>query len=87
MNRTLHILKEPTCSEALNLIEREAAFHPEDLTILLIQDAVKLTPSLGTKIYVLEEDAKARGVKSPFEPVDYEKMVEMVFAADTVTMW
>ena len=87
MNRTLHILKESTCAEALNLIEQQASLRPSDLVILLIQDAVKLTPSLGTKIYVLEEDAKAREVKPPFESVDYKKMVEMILAADTVMMW
>ena len=87
MNRTLHILKESTCAEALNLIEQQALLRPSDLAILLIQDAVKLTPSLGTKIYVLEEDAKAREVKPPFESVDYKKMVEMILAADTVMMW
>ncbi len=91
MNRILHILKELTCPEALNLIEQQSALggalHPSDLAILLIQNAVKLTPSLGTKIYVLEEDAKARGVKPPFESVDYKKMVEMILAADTVMLW
>lgn len=87
MKRVIHILKDANCEEALTLIGPQATANEEDLTILLIQDAVKLTPSVAAKVCVLEEDAKARGVKSPFEPVDYEKMVEMILAADTVMTW
>jgi sulfur relay protein TusB/DsrH len=87
MNRILHILKDPDSTKALKLIGLQAANHPENLAILLIQDAVKLTPSIAAKVYVLQEDAEARGVQPPFEGVNYEKMVEMILAADTVMTW
>jgi sulfur relay protein TusB/DsrH len=94
MHRILHILKDPESKEALRLIEQqfslagsEGALRPEDTALLLIQNAVKLTPSVKTKIYVLKEDAAARGANPSFEGVDYEKMVEMIFAAETVMAW
>lgn len=87
MKRTLHILKDSDSSEALTLITQQALSGSETFQILLIQEAVRLTPSAAVPTYVLENDLKAKGVLSPFQTVNYEGMLEMIFTTDTVMTW
>ncbi len=87
MKRVIHILKDANCEEALTLIGQQATANKEDLTLLLIQEAVCLNPPLSVPIYVLDADLKARCASSPFESIDYERMLEMILTADTVMTW
>ncbi len=87
MKHTLHILKDAKSTEAQRLITEQAAGGIEGIEVLLIQEAVRLKPSFDVPIYVLEEDLKARDAVSPFQAVDYAKMLEMIFTADAVMTW
>jgi sulfur relay protein TusB/DsrH len=87
MKRTLHILKDSDPSEALRIIEKQVSGGSKDVAILLIQDAVRISPSAHVPIYTLREDLEARGLTSTFETVNYEKMLEMIFSAEKVITW
>lgn len=87
MKRILHILKEMHPTEALTVITQQAGQSSQDLSILLIQEAVRLQPAVSAKIYVLEEDARTRGVTSRFEAVTYSRMLELILSADSVVAW
>lgn len=84
MNRRLHILKDANPKEALSIISNPA---PQGFSIILIQDAVGLTLDWPVKIYVLEEDARARGLISRFERIGYPEMLELIMASDSVAVW
>lgn len=87
MARILHILKDANPVEALTVIGEEAKGGVQDLSILLIQDAVGLRPDLSVKIYVLEEDAKKRGIKTGYEPIGYAKMLDLILTTHSVVVW
>ncbi|MEK6684684.1 MAG: hypothetical protein AABY46_08520 [Nitrospirota bacterium] len=87
MNRILHILKEINQPEALAIIAKQAKQSSQELSVLLIQEAVRLQPDLPAKIYVLEEDARTRGGTSRFETINYSKMLDLIFSSDSVVTW
>ena len=87
MSRILHILKESHSTEALTVLDKEAKQSSRTMSVLLIQEAVRLAIDLPVKIYVLEEDARARGVTSKFEAINYSKMLDLIFSHDSVVAW
>jgi len=87
MARILHVLKDANPTEALRVISKEASGSVQDLSVLLIQEAVRLQPDLPVKIYVLEEDAKKRGMKVAFEPINYAKMLDLILTSHSVVVW
>ncbi|MBI3596178.1 MAG: hypothetical protein HY203_03375 [Nitrospirae bacterium] len=87
MVRIFHILKDDNPTEALAAISKEANGPDRDLSVLLIQEAVRLHPDLPVKIYVLEEDAQKRGIASEFESIHYEKMLDLILSSHSVVVW
>ncbi|MBI3812779.1 MAG: hypothetical protein HY283_11365 [Nitrospirae bacterium] len=87
MNRILHILKELNSTDALNLIAQQRKGAPRELSVLLIQEAVRLKTDFPSKVYVLDEDAKTRGVVSKFEIINYSKMLDLILSSDSVITW
>lgn len=87
MARILHVLKELNAPEAMTVITKQAVQHPETLSVLLIQEAVRMNPNLPVKTYVLEEDAQRRGVASGRETITYAKMLDLILSCDSVVIW
>jgi len=87
MVRIFHILKDDNPREALAAISKEANASAQNLSVLLIQEAVRLNPDLPVKIYVLEEDAQKRGIASEFESIQYEKMLDLILTSHSVIVW
>jgi sulfur relay protein TusB/DsrH len=87
VSRILHILKEINPSEALAVIAKQAKQPTQELSVLLIQEAVRLQPDLPAKVYVLDEDAQTRGVVSRFEMINYSKMLDLILSSDSVVTW
>jgi sulfur relay protein TusB/DsrH len=87
VSRILHILREINQPEAMAIIAQQAKQSSQELSILLIQEAVHLLPDLPAKIYVLEEDARTRGVTSRFETINYSTMLDLIFSHDSVIAW
>ncbi|MBI3611282.1 MAG: hypothetical protein HY204_11375 [Nitrospirae bacterium] len=87
MKRVLHILKDINPPEALTVIAKQAEQPSQNISILLIQEAITLKPTVAAKIYVLKEDAQKRGVASGFKSINYSKMLELIFSSDSVVTW
>jgi sulfur transfer complex TusBCD TusB component (DsrH family) len=87
MARILHILKDANPADALTVISKEAKGSLQDLSVLLIQEAVRLQPDLPVKIYVLEEDAQKREMASKFESIPYTKMLDLILSSHSVVVW
>lgn len=83
----LHILKDPNPKEALSAIAQQAGDSTNEVTILLIQEAVRLKPVATARVYVLEEDAKKRGVDSDLKKMSYSEMLDRILASDSVIAW
>ena len=88
MKRILHILKDFPSNAAMELVPRLIEKSGREVTVILIQEAVRLTPSFNrAEVYVLDEDAKKRGVASNLKTIDYPELLERIYAADTVIAW
>jgi len=87
MEKTLHILKDEASEEPLQLLQAAGAEGSTDFAVLLIQDAVRLNPSLNVPVYVMGDDLKKRGASSSHRIVSYDEMVEMILSAETVMTW
>jgi sulfur transfer complex TusBCD TusB component (DsrH family) len=87
VRRILHILKETNPTEALAIISKQAKQPAQELSVILIQEAVRLPMGLPVKVYVLEEDARTRRVTSKFESINYSKMLDLILSSDSVVTW
>jgi sulfur transfer complex TusBCD TusB component (DsrH family) len=86
MKKILHIVKNPDDPHALEVISRQG--NGNELSVILIQDAVRVEPSLpGGALFVLGEDAAERGVAPRSKVIGYEQMVELILKADSVVVW
>lgn len=87
MKRTLHILKDPNPREALEIIERQVELLPENLSVLLIQEAVQIKSKFPVDLYILDEDAISRGIEPGQGSINYTQMLEMILVSDSVVVW
>lgn len=85
MKQILHIIKGAEAGSILRLIEEGSGASRSSL--LLIQDAVGLKTGIRIPVFVLEEDLGARNAVSGYEKIDYRKVLEMIFKADSVKVW
>jgi sulfur transfer complex TusBCD TusB component (DsrH family) len=61
-----------------------AGVTEQDISVLLIQDAVSLTKVPTPHVFALEDDAASRNITPVFPTVSYRDMVRLMFEADTV---
>jgi sulfur transfer complex TusBCD TusB component (DsrH family) len=87
MGRTLHILKDLNPREALQIIGKQAEIRPDESSVLLIQEAVRIKPNFPVNLYVLDEDARSRGIQPGQESINYNKMLEMILVNNSVVVW
>jgi len=81
----LHIIKDSSDSYPFSIIEIQKKDH--NVTVLLIHDAVYISEDKGVKTVACKADVLARGIHSPWELLDYEDMVELIFQCDRVICW
>ena len=62
-------------------------FREDSVSVLLIQEAVRLQEIPGNHVFVLDEDAALRRVESPFTKVSYLDTLDLVFGADMVVVF
>jgi len=87
MARILHILKEQNSAEAEEIIGLQNVRHPGELSVLLIQEGVRTKPRLKMKTFVLQEDARSRGIVPGENSISYAQMIEMILGHDAVVVW
>ncbi|HZR47127.1 MAG TPA: hypothetical protein VFA47_10510 [Candidatus Manganitrophaceae bacterium] len=84
MKKILHILKKKEDRFPLDIIQKEAG--PNEVTVLLIQEAVDLDLNgSGAKVFVLSDDAGES--KLAYPRVGYKEMLDFILNADTVVTW
>jgi sulfur transfer complex TusBCD TusB component (DsrH family) len=55
-----------------------------EVSVLLLQDGVRLTHVSVDRVYALSDDVHARNITSSYPVVSYADMLRMMFEADTV---
>ena len=78
--KILYLLKDAVPNDLLPLdqsLDRE-------VSILLLQDGVKLAHVSADRVYALSDDVRARNITSSYPVVSYADMLRMMFEADTV---
>ena len=83
MRKVLYILRKDTSELLDDLLTKEAS-PDEDVSVLLIHDAVALTQRLGNRTYALVDDAATRNLRPSFPTISYGDMLRLIFDADTV---
>jgi hypothetical protein len=82
MPRILHLLKDPANRTPLAVIAEQARDGTNELAIVLMQDAVGLADPLPGQVYRL-----GNGHPSPYPAIDHSRLLDLIFAADTVVTW
>lgn len=88
MKRQLHLLKEKDDLKALAVIEALSLAHPDLIQVVLLQEARKTLPSWKSRTYLLRSnDEQPQAAPSESEAIGYDKLVDLIFEADTVVAW
>lgn len=80
--KILHIIRNPNDTTPLEIARFQSVEH--DVAILLLHDAVYMTPDIRT--FACEADIWTRGV-TMHESIDYKGIVKMLFEYDKVVSW
>ncbi len=84
--RTLHIVKSAGAVHPWDLLARQAA-TADTCTVALIQDAVTAKSSVPCPTFALARDVRARGADTLHPLIDDERLLEMIWEADSVIVW
>lgn len=83
MRKVLYILRQGP-SELPDVLLPKEASPDEDVSVLLIHDAVALTRAPASHTYALVDDVTSRNLKPSFPTISYSEMLSLIFNADTV---
>jgi hypothetical protein len=86
MARMLHIVKSAGSPHPWDLLTQQASTGGA-YTIVLIQGAVASRPPFACPTFVLERDAQTRGTSPPYPLIDDDRLVDLIWEADTVVVW
>ncbi|HSF31260.1 MAG TPA: hypothetical protein VLK82_12430 [Candidatus Tectomicrobia bacterium] len=81
----LHILRALGDASAWQIIRIQRDMRP--VVVLLMHDAVLAPPALDVPMYACEADVMARGITSPLPRLNYDQIVELIFACKQVMVW
>jgi hypothetical protein len=82
MPHILHILKDPANRSALEVVAAQARDPANRLSVVLMQAASGLTAPLPGEVFRLDGSAG-----SPYPAIDHSRLLDLIFAADTVVTW
>ena len=85
MARILHLVKRADTAYPWDLILPRAA--SDVCSVVLIHDAVNARPPVTCPTFVLASDAKTRGVDVPYPLIDDDRLVDLIWDADSVVVW
>jgi hypothetical protein len=81
--RILHIVKDPGNATALAVIRAQASQPDVQLSVVLMQDAVRLAAPLPGQVYRLQDGHSDLGPGT----IGSVQLLDLVFAADSVVTW
>lgn len=68
-------------------IMRQQQERGEEITLVLLGDAVLGKVPLQGSIFSCRADVEARGGKTAYPTLDYDEIVRMIFQSDKVVSW
>ncbi len=86
MAKILHLVKSGAGNHPWDLLS-QPALRDERATVVLIQDAVTADPALPVPTFALAADAARRGVSPSCPLIDDERLLDLIWEADTVVVW
>jgi hypothetical protein len=81
--RILHIVKDPGNATALAVIRAQASQPDVQLSVVLMQDAVRLAAPLPGQVYRLQDGHSDLGPGT----IGSAQLLDLIFAADSVVTW
>ncbi len=81
MPRILHLIKDPANRTALEVLAAQARDPDNRLSVVLLQEAARLTEPLPGEVFHLA------GANGPHPAIDHGRLLDLIFAADTVVSW
>jgi hypothetical protein len=83
----LHLVKDPANSAALEVIRAQAADPGMRVSVVLMQDAARMTDALPGQVYRLEDGHTALPAQTGSTAIGPAELLDLVFAADSVVTW
>jgi hypothetical protein len=86
----LHLIKDPANATALEVIRVQAADPGVRVSIVLMQDAVRLAEPLPGQVYRLQDghpDLPARPGPPGSAVIGTTELLDLIFAADSIVTW
>jgi hypothetical protein len=83
----LHLVKDPTNSVALDVIRVQAAEPDVRLSVVLLQDALRLAEPLPAEVYRLSGDHASLLPTPGSRPIGPSELLDLIFTADSVVTW
>jgi len=84
MPRVLHLVKDPANRTALDVIARQTGDPAVTVSVVLMQGAVRLAEPVPGEVFRLHEHG---GSGSPYPAIDHARLLDLIFASDTVVTW
>ncbi len=85
--KILHIIKKTHDLAAYETALRQAEDDQQEVSILLLHDAVYTPPKNYPGLFSCRDDVEARGIKCPGTAVSYEEIVNLLVESDSVVSW
>jgi hypothetical protein len=81
--RILHLVKDPGNATALEVIRAQASQPGVEISVVLMQDAVRLATPLPGQVYRLQDGHADLGAGM----IGSAQLLDLIFAADSVVTW
>jgi hypothetical protein len=85
MPRILHLIKDPANRMALEVLAAHGRDPANRLSVVLLQAATSLRDPLPGEVFRLEDGGGQAG--SPYPSIGHSRLLDLIFAADTVVSW
>ena len=83
MPRVLHIVTDRASQVALEVLAEQSRDPSIALSVVLAQEAADLAAPLPGEVFRLGDG----GAASPYPEIDHDRLLDLIFAADTVVTW
>lgn len=87
MPHILHLIKDPSNRTAFEVVAQQARDPAITLSVVLLQEAVHVPGPLPGKVYRLDEGRRNGSSGSPYPSITHSRLLDLIFAADTVVTW
>jgi hypothetical protein len=83
MRRVLHLVKDRANRVAFDVLAEQARDPSIALSVVLLQDAADLADPVPGEVFRLGDSPAG----SPYPAIDHGRLLDLIFAADTVVTW